>query len=78
MTQEMLEADLLDELRRAAIAYRNSAIEAERYPHGKTLQNLKAAKERYCKALWKARDLVDGLLPCHPSFGCSMFAGRAK
>ena len=78
MKQEILEADLLDELRRAAIAYRNGAIEAERYPHGKTLQNLKAAKERYSKALWNARDLVDGLLPCHPSFGCSAFVGRTR
>lgn len=72
------EADLLDELRRAAVAYRNSVIEAERYPHGKTMQNLKAGEARYRKALWNARDLVDGLLPCHPSFGCSAFVGSAK
>ena len=65
------ESDLLDELRRAANAYRNGTIEAERYPHGKTLQNLKADEERYRKALWRARDLIDGLLPCHPAFGCS-------
>ena len=54
--------ELLKELRYARNGFRSAEADAEGFVSGKRIYNLRAARERYEKALWDAREELDVLL----------------